>query len=227
MENCRIANLMSNVLQGLHIKLWWLKAPLGHTQMCEHLNPGMYILPLCKTHQEVSCPLQGRTPSSPWKDWRTPDDQPLREADKSGGLVAFAQKRHPLCCSIWGVPQPLCLTIYSLLYAVHFKSHSLFLLLWTILVSLPLAHTSQVSLPFIRSSTSSWIRMRFPFAQSHTILGQPLPFLSWPQLAKPYLLSLCPLPALSLPAKAIAIALHIMKMWSSMVCKKHHQYSIE
>lgn len=69
-ENCRLLSLMSNVLQGLHIKRRWLKAPLSCPQRCESLNSVMYICTLWKQTKRILASFSGKKKKSiPWEGW--------------------------------------------------------------------------------------------------------------------------------------------------------------
>ena len=101
-----LSSLRSNVLQGLPIKVWWLKAFLGDTQMCECLNCVIYIYSSCeKPHYEDPCPFQGKPPGILWEEWQSwasSEDQLSREVDGSSGLVTSQPHPHEsalgICC---------------------------------------------------------------------------------------------------------------------------------
>lgn len=92
------------------------------------------------------------------------EEQPSKEVDESGGLVASAQKRRSEHHCIPGFPRLQSSPVYSPLFAVYFESSSFYSKLWTVIASLPLlARISQAFLPLIHSSTLILDKDEVPF----------------------------------------------------------------
>lgn len=172
-KNCRFLSLMSNVLQGLHIKRWWLKAPLSCLQWCESLNSVMHVyMHPVKTEQEDSCSFQwgGKKKAFPEKaDWV----KHLGKISLPGTWMNQAdwqrlpERELPMCHCIRRLSQA---PPFTCLLSICYSFWNPFPLpaSWTILASLPpcfpLLVYSRSPCPSLAAPSPSWIRTRFPFA---------------------------------------------------------------